>query len=66
MSAGDQLMQMTSDQLITKAMATRTAQGLKLTWFIPDQKRNFTAFAKDEPQKWAWLLNARAEGWQLR
>lgn len=55
-----------SEQMIAKAQESRTTRGLKLTWFIPDQKRTFTAFAKDEAQKKAWLLNARAEGWQLR
>jgi hypothetical protein len=52
--------------MIAKVQADRTTKGLKLTWFIPDQKRTFTAFAKDEAQKQAWLREAQAEGWQLR
>jgi hypothetical protein len=56
---------MNSDLLITKVMALRTARGFKLTWFIPSEGRNFTAFAKNEGQKQAWLSDAQARGWQL-
>lgn len=50
---------------ILAAMKARTEKGLRLEWFIPAEQRNFTAFAKDEAQKAAWLAKAEADGWQL-
>lgn len=55
---------MTGLQMMELAKAKRAAQGLELKWFIPDQNRVFTAYAKDEAQKQAWLADAQAKGWQ--
>ena len=57
---------MTSEQIMATAMQRRAAQGLKLQWFIPEENRVFTAYAKDEAQKQAWLAKAEAKGWVLQ
>ena len=54
---------MTSEQIMATAMQRRAAQGLKLQWFIPEENRVFTAYAKDEAQKQAWLADAEVKGW---
>lgn len=56
---------MNTEQFLAQVKAKREAQGFKLTWFIPNQCRNFTAFAKDEAQKQAWLETAVVDGWEL-
>ncbi len=53
---------MTMDTL-SAAMQRRTEQGFKLVWFIPSEGRKFTAYAKDDVQKAAWLARAEARGW---
>lgn len=55
---------MTSEQIMAAAKSRRTVQGFRLEWFIPSEGRNFTAFAKDEEQKQAWLSQAEAKGWE--
>ena len=55
-----------AEKIIQDAMARRTAQGLKLAWFIPDQNRVFTAYAKSESQKQAWMKDAKEKGWELQ
>lgn len=57
---------MTSEQILALAMKRRARQGFKLIWFIPSEGRNFTAYAKDEAQKQAWLAKAEANGWVLQ
>lgn len=54
-----------SEQILALAMKRRTESGLRLEWFIPAENRSFTAFAKDEEQKRAWLTQADAKGWRL-
>jgi len=49
--------------ILAAAMQRRTEQGFKLVWFIPSEGRTFTAYAKDEAQKAAWLAKADARGW---
>ena len=39
--------------------------GLKLKWFIPEENRMFTTYAKDEAQKAEWIARALEEGWRL-
>lgn len=56
---------MISEQIIAAAMKCRTEQGFRLEWFIPSEHRHFTAFAKDEAQKQAWLARAELSGWKL-
>lgn len=51
--------------ILEQAMARRETQGFKLTWFIPSEDRNFTAYPKDAAQKQAWLIRAEADGWEL-
>jgi hypothetical protein len=51
--------------ILAAAMKRRTEQGFRLEWFIPSEGRNFTAFAKDDAQKQAWLAKAEANGWVL-
>ena len=53
---------MTSGQIMARAVQRRAAQGLKLQWFIPQENQVFTAYAKDEAQKQAWLADADAKG----
>jgi hypothetical protein len=55
---------MTTEQMIAAAIRRRSEQGFRLQWFIPQQGRNFTAYAKDEAQKQAWLAKAKANGWE--
>jgi hypothetical protein len=57
---------MTGRDIIAAVKARRTEQGLRLRWFIPAEGRMFTAFAKDEEQKQAWLVEAEAKGWVRR
>lgn len=57
---------MTGLEMMELVKAKRAAQGLELKWFIPSEDRVFTAYAKDEAQKQAWLANAEAKGWELR
>ena len=52
--------------ILAVAMQRRTEQGFKLVWFIPSEDRNFTAYAKDEAQKAAWLARGEAKGWVLQ
>jgi hypothetical protein len=54
-----------TNPLILAAMKARTEKGLRCEWFIPAEQRTFTAFAKDEAQKAAWLADAAAKGWEL-
>ncbi len=56
---------MTGLQMMEMAKAKRAAQGFELKWFVPDQNRVFTAYAKDEEQKQGWLADAVAKGWEL-
>lgn len=51
--------------IIDQAMRNRAARGLRLEWFIPSEGRNFTAYAKDEAQKQAWLERGEQQGWEL-
>lgn len=51
--------------ILETAKNRRAEQGFKLVWFIPSEGRNFTAYAKDEAQKQAWLAKAEANGWVL-
>lgn len=55
---------MTGAQMMEMAKAKRAARDFELKWFIPDQNRVFTAYAKDEGQKQAWLADAEAKGWE--
>lgn len=61
--------QMTGLEIIKWAQDQRAAAGLRLEWIIPavlnSPARNYTAFAKDESQKAAWLANGSAKGWQF-
>jgi hypothetical protein len=52
--------------ILAAVMQRRAEQGLKLVWFIPSENRQFTAYAKDEAQKQAWLTKAEANGWELQ
>jgi hypothetical protein len=56
---------MTGEQILAMARKQRTDAGLRLEWLIPDEQRVYTAFAKDEIQKQAWLRNGEAKGWVL-
>lgn len=53
---------MTGIKMMEAAKAKRASQGLELKWFIPEQNRVFTAYAKDEEQKQGWLADAAAKG----
>ena len=53
------------NEFLASVMAQRAAFGLKLTWFIPAEKREFTAYARDEDQKRAWLIRAKRDGWDM-
>ena len=53
---------MTGMEMMEQAKGRRE----KLTWFIPSEDRTFTAWAKDEAQKQAWLADAVAKGWELQ
>lgn len=55
---------MTGLEMMELVKAKRAAQGFELKWFIPSEDRVFTAYAKDEAQKQAWLANAQAQGWE--
>jgi hypothetical protein len=57
---------MTGEQIMSMALQRRTAQGLRLQWFISSEGRTFTAYPKDEAQKQAWLAKAEAKGWVLQ
>lgn len=54
---------MTGEQLMKLAMQKRTEAGLRCVWSIPEEGRTFTAYAKDEAQKAAWMADAEARGW---
>lgn len=56
---------MTGEQLMKLAMQKRTEQGLRCSWFIPEENRTFTAYALDEAQKAAWLADAVSRGWKV-
>jgi hypothetical protein len=57
---------MTAEQMIQMAMKKRAAGGLKLTFYIPDEGRDFTCYPKDEDQKAQWLADALGKGWSLK
>ncbi len=54
-----------TNQIIEMVQKRREDAGLKLVWFVPSEGREFTAYAKDEAQKAAWLAKTEAKGWEL-
>jgi hypothetical protein len=51
--------------LVQVAMRHRSDRGLKLTWYIPEQDREFTAFPATHTQKDAWIADGHSKGWEL-
>jgi hypothetical protein len=60
---------MTGLEIIAAAKARRQAAGLRIDWIIPAKGQfaecDFTAYAKDEAQKQAWIASAARDGWEL-
>ena len=50
-------------EIIKRAIAARTAAGLKLTFIIPDRAEPFTCFPSSEAIKATWIANAARKGW---
>lgn len=58
-----------AESLIERAIAARTARGLKLTFLIPADhigpEREFSCYPKDEATKLRWIASKTAAGWKL-
>lgn len=52
---------------IDLAIASRKAQGLVLTWMVPelDGERLFTAYPNSPESKARWLRSGETRGWKL-
>lgn len=51
---------MTSEQI--RALAIK--QRIRCEWFIPEENRNYVAYAKDAAQRTAWMERAERKGWE--
>jgi hypothetical protein len=54
---------MTAEEIRNKAMAKRTAQGLKLRLLTPDGET--TLYPKDYATKQRWMAQAKAKGYTV-
>ena len=50
---------------IDAVKAVREAAGLHVHWTLPDG-RDWSAYAKDEAQKLAWIESGKRKGWILK